>query len=211
MGLMLSYNQFNWTGGYTGRNGAAKIVILETDGVANQKVNGTFRPVNGGGGRHEWSAVSNGGNAPAPFNGHPQALEPAVSLAWLIAQDATGSRPWPNFPPHSNPPGVAAAGAPARWGGLSRNGPGFSTARNSAKVHAIGFGELFEPTNTSGVKTRALEFLRNIQIAGGTSPEGAASIEPYKIITGTSTERIDKLREALERIMQAGIQVALIE
>ena len=38
MGLMQSYNQFNWTDGYTGRNGAAKVVILETDGVANQKV-----------------------------------------------------------------------------------------------------------------------------------------------------------------------------
>src|SRR5262249_2102844 len=30
MGLMLGYNQFNWNGGYTGRKGASKIVILET-------------------------------------------------------------------------------------------------------------------------------------------------------------------------------------
>jgi len=37
MGLMVAYNQFNWNGGYTGRKGAAKIVILETDGVANMK------------------------------------------------------------------------------------------------------------------------------------------------------------------------------
>ena len=40
---MLSYNEFNWVGGYTGRKGATKMVILETDGVANQKCNGNFQ------------------------------------------------------------------------------------------------------------------------------------------------------------------------
>jgi hypothetical protein len=211
MGLMAAYNQFNWTGGYTGRKGAAKIVVLETDGVANQKINGTFGSIGGGGGSLEWTGISNGGSAPVPFNGHPQAMDPAISLAWLIAQDSVGSKPWPMFPGYTAGSGVAPAGAPAKWSGLTANGPGFSTARSPARVHTIGFGELFEPGNGSPVRTRALEFLRNLQIAGGASPEGTTSLEDYKVITGTAEQRIDKLRQALERIMQGGIQVALIE
>lgn len=209
MGLMLSYNQFNWVNTYTGRSGATKMVILETDGVANQKINGTFSSITSG--RKEWTSITNGGSAPSPSNGHPDALNPAISLAWLLCQDSTGSKVWPTFPAYTNGSGVASAGAPAKWTGITSNGPGFSTARNPARVHTIGFGELFEPANSSGVRTRALEFLRNVQIAGGTSAADATSIESYKIITGTSTERIDKLKQALERIMQGGIQVALIE
>ena len=209
MGLMQSYNQFNWTDGYTGRNGAAKVVILETDGVANQRVRGNFNGLSSG--RAEWRAIGNNGNAPDPPNGHPQALDPAITMTWLITQDAAGTKPWPSLPAYSNANGVAPAGPPAKWGGLPGNGPGYSTARNPARVHALAFGELFEPTTSSGLKTRALEFLRNVQVAGGTSPAGAGSIEPYKVITGTADQRIAKLREALERIMQAGIQVALVE
>lgn len=209
MGLMLAYNQFNWTNGYTGRNGATKVVILETDGVANQKIRGNFGGL--GNGRSEWAAVANNGNAPYPANGHPQALDPAITMAWLITQDAVGSKAWPTFPAYSNPSGVAVAGPPTKWAGLTANGPGYSTVRNPARVHTLAFGELFESTTSSGLKSRALEFLRNVQIAGGTSPAGAGSIESYKVITGNSDQRIDKLREALERIMQAGVQVALIE
>jgi hypothetical protein len=210
MGLMNSYNQFNWVGSYTGRNGASKIVILETDGVANQRIQGSFNPI-GTGGRFQWTGIANGGSAPSPSNGHPDALNPAISLAWLLCQDVTGSKPWPTFPAYTNGTGLATAGAPTKWGGITNNGPGYSSMRNQARIHTLAFGELFEPTTTSNLKIRALQFLRNVQIAGGTSPPGASSIESYKIITGTSAERIDKLREALERIMQAGIQVALIE
>ena len=39
----------------------------------------------------------------------------------------------------------------------------------------------------------------------------AESIESYKIITGTSDERVAKIKEALERIMQGGINVSLVE
>jgi Flp pilus assembly protein TadG len=209
MGLMVAYNQFNWTGSYTGRKGAAKVVILETDGVANQRVTGSFNPIGGGG--SEWTGITNGGSAPTPFNGHPDAMNPAITLAWLINQDASGSKPWPTYPAYTDGAGVASAGAPVKWTGLTANGPGFSTPRSPARVHALGFGEVFEAGNGSPIRTRALEFLRNVQIAGGTSPEGTTAIESYKVITGTADERIDKLRQALERIMQGGIQVALIE
>lgn len=207
MGLMGAYNQFNWVGTWKGRKGAAKVVIMETDGVANQTCNGTLGAVSGGGGRKEWTGVTNGAG---PGNGHPDALDGALSLAYIIGQDDTSSRPWPTFPAYTNPGGaVPNAGTPTNRYPVT--GPGFSTTRSPATVHVLAFGQLFEPTTVSPMKTRALEFLRNVQIAGNTSPAGAASIESYKIITGDADARIAKIKEALERIMQGGVQVALVE
>ena len=62
-----------------------------------------------------------------------------------------------------------------------------------------------------------------MQVHGNTSPAGAtlASVfgypgygsgtENYKVIVGDYNTRIDKIRQALQRIMQSGVQVALIE
>ena len=92
------------------------------------------------------------------------------------------------------------------------NGPGFSTARSPARIHTLAFGYLFEPTTTTILKTRALEFLRNVQMATGLPQDSSTgTIESYKMIVGTYTQRIDAIRQAMERIMQAGIQLALIE
>jgi hypothetical protein len=212
MGLMLAYNQFNWTGGYGGRQGAAKIVILETDGVANQKCNGTFAALSGG--AYQWTGIANGGMAPAPYNGHPQAMDPAITLAWLISQDASGTRPWPTFPSYTAIAGLPSS-TPARytgWPGMSSTGPGFSTSRSPARIHTLAFGHMFEDSATVGLRTRALEFLRNIQMASGLPADpNTGTIEDYKRIVGTYDQRIAKIKEAMERIMQAGIQVALIE
>ena len=59
---MLSYNQFNWTGGFTGRK-RAQTVILETDGVCNQKIIGSFSAISGGAGLWQWTGIRNGGSA----------------------------------------------------------------------------------------------------------------------------------------------------
>src|SRR5262245_19499318 len=209
MGLMNAYNQLNWTGTYTGRKGATKFVIMETDGVANQKVNGTLSNITGGG-KH-WTGISNAGSAPNPSNGHPEALEAGLTMAWLICQDPAGTKPWPALPAYTNGPGIAPAGVPTKWAGCPVGAPGYSTPRNPARVHCLAFGQLFEPSTTSTLKGRAFEFLRNIQVVGQTLPPGSPTIEPYKVITGTYTERIAKIKEAMERIMQGGINVALIQ
>ncbi|MEZ6140132.1 MAG: pilus assembly protein TadG-related protein [Zavarzinella sp.] len=95
MGLMNAYNEFNWVGSATGRNGATKIVILETDGVANQTCNGSLSQV-GSTGRYQWSSISNGSGV---GNGHPDALNEGITLAWIIAQNESGSNSWPvSFP-----------------------------------------------------------------------------------------------------------------
>jgi Flp pilus assembly protein TadG len=86
--------------------------------------------------------------------------------------------------------------------------PGYATSKNPVRVHALGFGDLFQTDSTS--KTDALDFLLQVQKKGNTSSASATSIESYKIITGDYNTRIENLREALERIMQSGIQVSLI-
>jgi hypothetical protein len=86
--------------------------------------------------------------------------------------------------------------------------PGFSTKRVPARVHAIGFGDIF--SSDSDFKDDAEQFLLDVQINGNTSPDDAESIESHKIITGNYTTRISNLRLALERIMQSGVQVSLI-
>ena len=76
-----------------------------------------------------------------------------------------------------------------------------------ARVYAIGFGDIFSTANATTAKT----FLLNIQKAGGTSDASATSIPTEQIITGTYTTRIDNLKTALERILQSGVQVTLVE
>jgi hypothetical protein len=92
--------------------------------------------------------------------------------------------------------------------------PGYSSTRNPARVHAIAFGNLFE--SGSSLRGTALDFLAQVQVAGNTSPSGTDGAgyeanEPYKLITGDSNTRVDKIRQALERIMQSGVQVSLIQ
>jgi hypothetical protein len=74
------------------------------------------------------------------------------------------------------------------------------------------------------MKIGCLRYLTAVQIDGKTTatPSGSwdndsldytlyTGTEPYKIITGSYATRIDNIRQALERIMQGGIQVALIQ
>lgn len=212
MGLMVAYNEFNWNGGYAGRRGATKMVILETDGVANQNITATYTSI--GSGNYKWTSIANAGisNATPTTNGHPSALNPAVSLAWLISQDAGGTKSFPNLPGYTTHSALPAAAAPTRWSGLPTTIAGYSTTRQNATIHTIAFGELFESTTVTPAKTRALEFLRNVQMAGGLSADATTgTIEDYKMITGDYNTRIEKLRSCFERIMQGGIQVALIQ
>ncbi len=114
--------------------------------------------------------------------------------------------------------------------------PGYSTTRNPAYVHGIAFGDLFESSSTSPLTAAALRFLCAVQMYGNTSapPSGSTvtapgtmaswytdsldyntyyvNIEPWKVVTGTySTPRIANIGTCMQRIMQSGIQVALIQ
>jgi Flp pilus assembly protein TadG len=200
MALKVAYNEFGFasTGSktYTGRRGAAKVVIFETDGVPNVHCDGALAQT-GGGGPGEWyySGI-----------GNPQWDDVSTQL-------------------HAPPKDSARDIVKQIVAMETANPPGYSTARQPARVHAIAFGELFEPSTPSAMKPAALRFLAAVQIDGKTTPTPSGgwdndsldyqtwytNREPYKVITGNSSQRIEKLRQALERIMQSGVQVALIQ
>jgi hypothetical protein len=195
MGFLVAYNQFSSATGFNGRRGASKIVIFETDGVPNTTCSQNF--VNGGAGFSRYTGITGSTyiGQSTTLNYDPKNKARAVVRQITALETATN--------------------------------PGYSTTRMAAQVHSIGFGYLFEPSTSGNTKTAALEFLFAVQVDGKTTPSpggtwdqgtvGSINLTPYtvnesyKIITGTYTERIDKLKDALERIMQGGVQVALIQ
>jgi hypothetical protein len=201
LGFMVAYNEFSnatgdWGVVYTGRRGAAKVVIFETDGVPNMMSSGTLKQ-SGSGGPGNW--YYSGTGVPSWYGN-------SVSL---------------HVPPKDNARAVVRQIVALE----TANPPGYSTARLPARVHAIGFGELFESYTPSAMKPAALQFLCAVQIDGKTSPTPPGTwdtdsldynawyvnLEPYKIITGSATDRIDKIRQAMQRIMQGGVEVALVQ
>jgi hypothetical protein len=190
MGFMQAYNQYsnhaslkNWAAspapdgeaGGLGRRGAQKLVILETDGVANVAASATF---------------SNNG----PYGSYYKIRYPG------------------EFPTNSGSVESQCYGVVDRLVALdTASAPGYSTARKPVLIHCLAFGTLFEPSNPAPEKATALDFLQTIQAKGNTQASAADPLPTYKMIVGTSEERITKLQQAFSSIMQDGIQVTLIQ
>ena len=171
-------------------------MIFETDGVPNWTCSGTLTTTGSGGpGKSYYASIG------AP--------------AWV------GTSPLL----HSTPKDYARTVVKQIVAQETAAQPGYSTPRQPARVHAIAFGELFEASTPSTMKPAALRFLTALQIDGNTTPTPPGSwdndnldyqtyyvnAEPYKIITGTAQQRIANLSTAFQRIMQGGVQVALIQ
>lgn len=92
---------------------------------------------------------------------------------------------------------------------------GYSTARKPVLIHCIGFGTIFEPGTGSPELASALDVLQTLQFkggkAGGEQSSTTTPLADYKRIIGTSDQRVSKLEQAVEKIMQDGPQVSLIE
>ncbi len=211
-GLAAAYNQLssNTSQGFTGRAGAVKMVLLETDGVT-----------------HDWytfSMQSNGAwNSYLTFNsGNDEGVNstlnsPSKTATYSMATQLCAS--------------------------TTANPPGYSTARQPARIHCMAFGELIEPAMTNNatagpMQQCVLEFLLQIQQNGNTSPStdtiqscwgypgtptaGGDGVTPasggyttgtqsFKIIVGGYQQRINLIQQAMSRIMQSGVQIALIQ
>jgi len=80
------------------------------------------------------------------------------------------------------------------------NNQGYATARKPVFIHCI----LFEG---NGASATALTVLGQVQVIGQTG----SPLQDWKRISGTPTQVTDKLQTAFTRIMQDGLQLALIE
>lgn len=86
---------------------------------------------------------------------------------------------------------------------------GYSLPSAPARVYPIAFGDLF--SSTSSFRPQAMGFLQNVAQRGNTAKNASDPLPTEQIITGSSQDRIDKLRTSFERILQSGVQVTLIE
>jgi hypothetical protein len=85
---------------------------------------------------------------------------------------------------------------------------GLSLPNAPARVYPIAFGDLFDAELSPGATFRptALNFLVQCGTLGGTG-----GLPTEQIITGPYQQRIDRLRNTLERIFQGGVSVVLVE
>ena len=88
---------------------------------------------------------------------------------------------------------------------------GYSTKRKPVLIHCVAYGTMFESYASDPDKGAALDLLQNIQFKGKTQASASDALQSYKIITGTPTQRVDKMRQAFSTIMQEGVQISLIE
>jgi Flp pilus assembly protein TadG len=195
LGFALAYNQFSSNpdlrtyapppapageAGGNGRKGAQKVIIFETDGVANVVFNTNV--LENLGAYNSYYRIRQPGELPGGVQSN--SVENHSVLLGVVDQICALETASP---------------------------PGYSTTRKPVLIHCIGFGTLFNADSTDPDKPYALQLLQDIQFRGKTQASAADPLPSYKIVTGTPQQRIDKLRDAIGRIMQDGIQVSLIE
>jgi Flp pilus assembly protein TadG len=193
--LMLAYNQYSGNtslqatgaGGF-GRRGARRLVILETDGMANVNTN----PAGG---------FSNNGANQSYYNILPgQTINSAgydqnalLQVAQAICNNADGTPG--NSPGYTSNPGY----------------PGYSTPNKPVSIQTIAFGAIFETANST--QTTSVSLLQQIAAIGGSVFPSSASDpnDGYKWCIGTLSDRQAKLQQAFSKVMDDGISVTLVK
>ena len=189
---MLAYNQFSGSStlsglnaGGLGRVGAKKLVVLETDGMAN--VNDTAGFTNNG--TNSYYNVQPGQTVTSAA--YSQA--PLLQVVQAICNTSAGVAGTPNSAV-TNP-------------GL----PGFATPNKPVVVHTIAFGIVFQIAST--VQTNSVGLLQAISQIGGTVFPTSSSdpANGYKWVTGDLNTRVQLLQQAFSKIMDDGNSVSLIQ
>jgi Flp pilus assembly protein TadG len=200
MPLMLAYNQFSsnstlisytanapsGTAGGLGRNGAAKLLVFETDGMVNTGCSANLVSSSNGTGYYQ-VRVADANNLSATGTEFPTSVG-GVTFSVGASQSQT----------------IATQICADQSAG------GFSTTRKPVRIHCIAFGSLFNASNNSSYKTNALQNLATLEVIGGVQQSGATTLAPNKIVTGNFSTRIADLQAAFAGIMQDGIQVTLV-
>lgn len=194
-GLMLAYNEFSSSstlstgtvGGGLGRKGAQRLLILETDGMANQASTVAFvNSVTSGTNPTNNSYYNVGGNN-ATTSG-ADAITDAVNVATMMCALTTDQT----------------------------NGPGFATPTKPVTLQCIAFGALFEPdADGAAGGNQAMSLLQQISTIGGSgfpaSVTDTTSPYYYKLCIGTLAQRQAKLRTAFSTIMDDGVSIILVK
>ncbi len=190
--FMVAHNQLSWSPtarsfgvGGGGRRGSDKLVIFETDGMAN--VTGRSAP-------------------------HFRPSESYYDLRYAVSNGVTVSNIAPGY---SLSPGDAALEVVRRMVAPETdmvNGPGFGRPNTPVTVHCLAFGAIFEPTSTAAEKANGVAFFQQISALGNTvfpsdpnDPDNG-----YKWIIGDMDSRKNRMRQAVMRCMQSGVHLAMV-
>jgi hypothetical protein len=199
---MIAYNQFSSASalrdltvggqavGGLGRKGAQRIIILETDGMANQGVSAGF--TDGGPYKSYYNILPSDTVNSASYS-RTAILEVAMAIA--NKDDGTPVRTFPSgFP---TPPSY----------------PGYSTPRKPVVIHTLAYGPVFEPTASGTEPDNAVALLQDLSTIGGTTFP-SSSTDPdngYKWCIGSIEERKNKLKTAFLKLMDENVTVVLVD
>ena len=203
-GFMLAYNQFSSnpilqaldTGGTVGigglgRVGAKRLVIFETDGMANVQSNPTASFQNLGA-YNSYYPIQTG----QTVNSAAYDQNALLQTVQNICNNTDGTPGTPSgYTPYTPNLGY----------------PGYATPNRPVDVECLAFGVIFEVASTT--QTNAVNLLSQISTIGG-SVFPASPSDPtngYKWCTGTLTQRQNKLRSAFATIMNNGVPISLVQ
>jgi hypothetical protein len=177
----------------SGRRGASKLIILETDGIPN-----TYRGTTGATGmipsQHGYDTYYPTSTYISGDLGNGNAT--VEQMAYNVVQQIT-------LP-------MASSGSSS---GSNANS-GLSLPNAPALVYPVAFGDLFDTTlspSAGPTRTQALQFLANVASYGNTGTAGAAAPASGQIITGDYPTRLAGLQTCFQQIFQSGVTVTLIE
>jgi hypothetical protein len=176
--------QYRGSAGGLGRKGADRLIIFETDGAPNTRAVATI--VNSGGDSYYPIRIINPSNLNDSNNEHPSGGSYTSNEVYNVVKQICAQ--------------------------TSASPPGYSTTRKPALVYSIGYGSLFDPANAGTTQSTALDFLQSIQYYGNTATNTSGSNFPSsQRIYGTTTNRINGMQTAFTNILQAGVQVSIIQ
>jgi hypothetical protein len=209
-GMMLTYNQFSGNTtvstagvGGLGRKGAARTVIFETDGMANENSipQGGFvqvaTPQSSIGAYNSYYAILPGDVVDGGGYNATQLLQ-VVQTICNLDSGAAYVTPYPNYPTGFSPP-------------TNQGYPGYSTPNKPAQIYCIAFGAIFETPSSS--LTSSVALLQQVAAIGNTTFP-ASSTDPtygYLWCIGSLSQRQQKLEQACLNILDSSVPVSLIQ
>jgi hypothetical protein len=201
-GFMLAYNQFSGSttlqsppgggpavGGF-GRRGATRLVIYETDGMANED-SIPQSGFNNAGAYNSYYRILPGD----VVNGSGYDATHLLQVVETICNKDDGT-------PYQAPP----TGYPT-----PPSLPGYATVNKPVIIHCIAFGAIFE--NSNSIQTSSVNLLLQISTIGGTVFPSSASdpTNGFKWCIGTLSQRQAKLQQAFLSILDSSVPVSLIQ
>jgi Flp pilus assembly protein TadG len=207
-GFMLAYNQFSGSTalssppgggpavGGLGRKGAARMIIYETDGMANQGTDATGGFVNNGAYNSYYAIrAPYGGFGGDTINAVGYSQNALLQVAEAICNKDDGT-PYQSL-----------------GGGLPTppSYPGYATANRPVTIQCIAFGAIFE--NNNSIRASAITLLQDLSTIGGTVFPSSASdpTNGYKWCIGTLSQRETKLQQAFINFLDSSVPVSLIQ